>query len=98
MTDSMIPIIRQLHDADGDRERASVLLSMPDKILLKYSGTISQACLRAGFQAGAEFVVRRAVLMGAVRDRRGHIPQPLANEFDTFREALADFATGEGAP
>ncbi|MBN9242448.1 MAG: hypothetical protein J0I98_06620 [Mesorhizobium sp.] len=94
--DAMIPIIRQLHDADGDRARACVLLVMPDSILLKFAGTIGEACQRAGFQAGAEYVLRRVTLMRATRDRQGMIPGALVLDFDTYREAFAAFANGEG--
>lgn len=94
--DAMIPIIRQLHDADGDRARARILLVMPDNILLKYAGTVFDACQRAGFQAGGEFVLRRIALMRAVRGKDGLIPPPLARDFEEFRLAFAEFANGEG--
>lgn len=97
MTDSMLPIIRQLHDADGDQARARVLLAMPDAVLLKYAGTISDACTRAMFQAGAEFVLRRAVIMKAVRGRDGLLPAPIADDFEQFRAAMAAFAAGGSA-
>jgi hypothetical protein len=94
MTDSMLPIIRQLHDADGDRARAKVLLAMPDTIILKQAGTVGTACLKAGFQAGAEYVLRRVALMRAVRGADGLLPPPLATDFDEFRGAFAAFANG----
>lgn len=97
MTDSMIPIIRQLHDADGDRARARVLLAMPDSVMLKFAGTVAEACRRAGFEGGSEYVIRRVALMLATRDREGSIPAPLADDFETFRIAFAAFANGEGA-
>jgi hypothetical protein len=97
MTDSMIPIIRQLHDADGDRARARILLVMPDSVLLKFAGTVGDTCARASFQAGAEYVLRRVTLMRAVRGRDGLLPKPLADDFDEFRTALAAFANSEVA-
>lgn len=97
MTDSMIPIIRQLHDADGDRERARVLLAMADTILLKYACTLGDACRRAGFHAGGEYILRRVALMRATRDREGLIPALLAAEFSDYRRAFAAFANGEGS-
>jgi len=93
--DSMIPVIRQLHDADGDRARARVLLSMPDTVLLKYAGTIGEACQKAGFEGGAEYVLRRVTLMRATRDRQGLIPGPLNQDFEEFRAAFAAFANAE---
>lgn len=90
----MIPIIRQLHDADGDRARAAILLAMPDSMMLKYAGTIGDACRRAGFPAGEEYVLRRVAAMRAVRGADGSLPPPLARDFDDFRGALAAFARG----
>ena len=49
MTD-LLPIIRQMHDADGDRARARLLLSCPDVILLKFAGSLDEAW--AGWFAG----------------------------------------------
>ncbi len=95
MTDSMLPIIRQLHDADGDQARAIVLLAMPDTVLLKYAATAVEACRRAQFEGGAEFVLRRVVAMRAVRGRDGLLPRHIAEEFDDFRNAFVAFANGE---
>lgn len=97
MTDSMIPIIRQFHDANGDRARARILLVMPDSLLMRFAGTIGDACQRASFHAGAEYVLRRVTLMRATRDRQGRIPVVLEDDFDSYRTAFAAFANGEGA-
>lgn len=95
MTDSMLPIIRQLHDADGDQARAIVLLAMPDTVLLKYASTVAETCKRAQFEGGAEYVLRRVVAMRAVRGRDGLLPRHIAEEFEEFRNAFAAFANGE---
>ena len=92
--DSMIPIIRQLHDADGDQARARLLLAMSDVILLKYAGVVGDACRRAGFEAGCEYLLRRVTLMRATRGKDGLVPSPLASDFDDFRQAFATFANG----
>lgn len=95
--DSMTPIIRQLHCADGDQARARVLLTMPDTILLKYAGTIGDACRRAGFEAGCEYVLRRVTRMRAVRGKDGLLPPVLADDFSDFRQAFATFANGRAS-
>lgn len=92
MTNSMLPILRQLHDADGNRARADVLLRMPDSILLKFHGVILDACRRAGFSAGEQFVDLRASLMLAVRDEHGLPPADLAALAEKFRAGLVSFA------
>lgn len=95
--DTMIPILRQLHDADGDQARALLLLAMPDTILLKYAGAIGDACRRAGFEAGCEYALRRVTLMRATRGKDGLIPPPLADEFGDFRTVFATFANGRAS-
>lgn len=93
MTDSMLPILRQLHDADGDRSRADTLLRMPDSVMLKYHEVIEGACRRAGFEAGWNFVAVRVSLCLAVRDGAGRAPAELEIVAEQFRAGMADFAT-----
>jgi len=95
MTDTMLPILRQLHDADGDRARADVLLRMPDSVMLKYHEVIDGACRRAGFEAGWNFAALRVSLSLAVRDRLGLPPAELAATVEHFRTGLAEFAAAE---
>lgn len=93
MTDSMLPILRQLHDADGDRARADTLLRMPDSVMLKYHQVIDDAFRRAGFEAGSNFLALRVSLALAVRDGAGLPPPDLAASAELFRVGLAEFAT-----
>ena len=94
--DTMLPLIRQLHDADGDRARARLLLAMPDTMLLKFAGTVDGACRRAGFDAGCQYVHFRIGIMRAVRGADGLPPAEMLQDFETFRAAFARFANGEG--
>ncbi len=94
MTDSMLPILRQLYDADGDRERADVLLRMPDSVVLKYHDVIAAACRRGAFETGVKFLAVRVSLSLAVRDSTGLPPADLAGMVDQFRIAMAEFAAG----
>ncbi len=91
----MLPIIRQLHDADGDAARARVLLAMPDVLILKYARTLAEACEKSRFHGGAEFVLRRVTAMRATRTAEGLLPAHLADDFEQFRAAFAAFARGE---
>lgn len=95
--DTMIPIIRQLHEADGDQARARVLLAMSDTILLKYVGVVFDACQRASFEAGCEYLRCRITLMRATRGKDGLIPPPLADDFEAFRQVFATFANGRAS-
>ncbi|TIV65825.1 MAG: hypothetical protein E5V86_10615 [Mesorhizobium sp.] len=94
MTDTMLPILRQLHDADGDRARAGILLRMPDSVLLKYHVVIDTACRKAGFEAGAQYLSIRVSLTLAVRDGDGLPPVELAVTWEQYRRALVEFAAG----
>lgn len=85
MTDSMLPILRQMHDAETDQERARLLLQCPDAILLKYRSAFEAACLRARFDIGVEFIAWRCVTFHAVRLPDGNLP-------DDHQRVLAAFA------
>lgn len=96
MTDTMLPILRQLHDADGDRARADTLLRMPDSVMLKYHEVIERACRSAGFEAGRNYLALRVSLSLAVRGADGLPPTQLAITEEQYRRALVEFA-GVGA-
>ncbi len=95
MSDTMLPIIRQLHDAPDDRARARLLLAAPDAVLAKYRDVFDAACRRAGFAAGLRFLDWRRAAWCAVRRPDGTLPP----EFEEVRVAFAAFAAGrESAP
>jgi len=98
MTDTMLPILRQMHDAADDRVRADILLRVPDTILLKFAPVFEKCCQRAGFEAGASFIVLRLVALQAVRDTGGHLPAQTAAHLASYQAALSVIADGEAAP
>ena len=93
MPDTMLPIIRQMHDAADDRERALVLLSVSDAVLMKYRHVFEAACRRARFDAGVEFVAWRRAAWHAVRGADGLHKRA---EFEAVRAVFAAFAAGDG--
>lgn len=92
MSDTMLPILRQLHDAEGDRARADTLLRMPDAVMLKYHEVVLAACRRGRFEVGMAFVELRVSICLAVRDEHGRAPSDLAKTLDHYRDVLAEFA------
>jgi len=97
MTDTMMPVIRQMLDADGDAVRAGILLSVPDLILAKYAGEFDKACAKGRFDLGREFIVLRLDAMRAVRDEQGLLPIKLDPQCSAVRMALMAIARGETA-
>lgn len=95
MTDSMLPIIRQMHEADDDRARGAILLAVSDAVLMKYRPVFEDACRRARFDLGLQYIDVRRAAWGAVRNADGTHKNPL---FEDARAAMAAFAAGEGAP
>ncbi|MGE0425289.1 MAG: hypothetical protein AB7O88_23725 [Reyranellaceae bacterium] len=94
MVDTMLPILRQLHDAPDDRARARLLLATPDAVMAKYRPVFEAACRRASFDLGLEFIQWRRAAWHAVRGPDGHFLKP---DFDQVRIAFAAFARGDGA-
>lgn len=93
MTDSMLPIIRQMHDADDDRARGRVLLAVSDQVLCKYRDVFEAACRRARFDAGLAFIDVRRAAWCAVRAQDGTHRNPL---FEEARAAMAEFCCAAG--
>ncbi|QOF71454.1 hypothetical protein IG197_27550 [Aminobacter sp. SR38] len=89
MTDAMLPIIRQLHDAESDQTRARILLVVPDAVLQRYREVFEAACLRVGFDLGVAFIQIRRAEWHAVRGPDGRHINPL---FADVREAFLEFA------
>lgn len=90
MTDTLMPIIRQMHDAPDDRARAVILLTVPDAVLMKYREVFEAACRRARFDNGLEFIAWRRAGWNAVREPDGR----LKDQFEAVREAFAAYAAG----
>ncbi|NUR12336.1 MAG: hypothetical protein HOQ20_10915 [Bradyrhizobium sp.] len=87
-----LPIVEQMHNADGDRARADVLLRCPDAVLLKYETVFLNACRH--FPAGELFVLQRSNAMRMVRSAAGGLPGSIALELETLRAELAAYAAG----
>lgn len=94
MTDFMLPIIRQMHDAADDRVRARLLLEVPDTILMRHREVFEAACRRAGFDLGLQFIDMRRAGWHAVRGSDGLHKNDL---FDEVRSAFARYAAGGAA-
>ncbi|WP_166163154.1 hypothetical protein [Chelativorans oligotrophicus] len=96
MTDTLLPIIRQFHEAASDEQRARLLLAVSDAVLMKYREVFEGACRRAAFENGLRFIDVRRAAWHAVRGPDGRHKNPL------FEEAREDFAalagTEGGAP
>jgi len=90
-TDSLLPIIAQMHNAADDRARAAVLLAVSDAILCKYRTVFDQACQRAAFDLGRKFIEMRRAEWCAKRGRDGRHTNPL---FEQVRAEFAAFAAG----
>jgi hypothetical protein len=58
---AMLPIIRQMHDAESDEARAGVLLQLPDVVLVRHVAVFAKACRQGGLELGDLFIdMRRA--------------------------------------
>lgn len=55
--DTMLPILRAMHDARSHADRAEVLLSCPIIIMIKYRSVLESACERSGFVPGIEYLI-----------------------------------------
>ena len=87
MTDTMMPVIRQMLDADGDAVRAGILLSTPVAVLLRYREQFERACRLGRFDEGGEYLALLRIAQDSVR-HDGLLPAPLAAEMERARQDL----------
>lgn len=92
-TNDMLPIIRQMHDAESDEARAQILLVVPDAVLMRYREVFEAACRRARFELGLHFIDIRRAEWGAVRGADG---QHINALFAEFRAGFVEFAGAVG--
>ena len=92
-TDSMVPLLRQMLEADDDRARAGILLRVPDMVLAKYRGGFVAACAKARFDAGEAFIAARIAAMWAVRDGCGRLPADVEMHLIRLRERFGAYAS-----
>lgn len=95
MSDTMLPILRQMHEAEGERALARLLLCVPDAVLLTYQDAVIGICRRRRFERGEAFVQFRLSALRAVRGADGARRPELAAGLARFRRAMAAFAAGE---
>lgn len=95
MSDGVLYILDQLTRADTNRDRARLLLRVPDAIMLSHASLFAGECRRRRFEAGWEFCIMRQALMSATRDEHGLLPELPARELEAWRVALSRFAAGE---
>ncbi|MCV0352807.1 MAG: hypothetical protein K5863_22250 [Nitratireductor sp.] len=94
MTDTMLPILRQMHDAEDNRALALLLLAAPDMILSKYQGVIHSICRKRQFEPGEAYLELRLNAMRSVRDGQGRLKPAVAHALAEFGAQLGAFADG----
>ena len=93
--DPMMPVARRLLEAGSDRDRAAMLLRLPDAIMASEADALSEACRTAGFHHGVSFVEMRANALHRVRDAHGLLPEPVAVELEAYRLGLSKYVAGD---
>ena len=92
--DTMLPILRAMHDSGTDRGRAEVLLTCPIIIMIKYRHVLIDACERAGFAAGLDYLTCFDAAMHETR-HRGTLKGAALSHATGVLRLLCD---GEGEP
>lgn len=95
-SDSMLPMLRQMLDADGDAARAGILLSAPTRILLRWRVEFDKSCRKARFDEGADYLALLDASADATRVD-GLLPPPLAMPLASARMRLVGIARGDEA-
>jgi hypothetical protein len=91
---SLFHVARQILAAEGDHERAAVLLKLSDGLLLDKHGELLAACGAAGFSIGADYLTLRLAALHATRDRFGCLSAATLEQLETWRRAFVAIANG----
>lgn len=85
MTTPMEPTIRAMHDAMDDAGRADVLLRCPRAVLMKFHHVFMDACGKAQFEAGIEYLIVEQSARHAVLQADGQLPPVMQAGCDMAR-------------
>jgi hypothetical protein len=86
-----MPLIEQMDNAQTVPDQISILLRVPDGIIMKYHVQFADACKRLGFNSGIDFVNLRIAALTAVRDENGLLPDAIASDLESARRAFVNF-------
>lgn len=92
---SGLPIIRKFFRAESDRDRTQLLLRCPDSVLFKHAAEFREACRKAHFDTGEDFIDLRLSLLAAVRDADGLLPAKMVQHVEIVRQLLVRFVAGQ---
>lgn len=87
-------IVQAIGTAPSNRQRAAIMLTLPDSAILEMAELLRRGCERAGYPDGAEYVDARLAILRAGRDLSGHLAPETEIEFIHLRAAMARFAAG----
>jgi len=87
-------LVDQLLEARNHHARAGLLLRVPDALLLTKADVMAEACTKADFPLGADYIAVRVSAMSAVRQVNGDMPQGVVQQLDYWRSAFCAIAGG----
>lgn len=85
-------ITRQILRANDDAQRASILLSIPDLVLVNRADELKEACGACQFADGVTFIDVRVAATCANRDEKGLLPADKAAQLERWRCGMAAIA------
>lgn len=84
-------LARQIAEAASHADRATVLLMAPHAVLLAAPGPVADACRRAGFEIGADYVTAIVAMLLATRGQDGQVPDRHRATLDGLEAMLRRF-------
>lgn len=92
--DDMFHVAHQILVAQTDRERAAILLRLPDDIVVTRGHLLREACTARSFPMGATFLEHRLAALTATRDRDGKLPEHHVRSLEIWRRGFVALANG----
>jgi len=90
----MFPPAAHILNAENNRDRAAMLVRLPDGLVVTHGGLLVRACEQAGFSAGANYLHVRLAALLARREADGRLPAMVAAQLRFW----TDFMAGGAGP
>lgn len=92
--EGLFPPVAMLLRTTTLAERAALLLTISDGVIVSHQVPLLDACFHLGFAHGADFIQVRAATLFSRRDLDGHLPHAIAEQLAFWCAYMASLAKG----
>lgn len=94
--EAVFPVVNQIKQAPSQATRATLLLRIPDALVLAKCIELVEACRETGFSIGVHYLNHRLAALSSTRQSDGSLPERLARPMEIWQRGLIAVAGGMG--